>query len=210
MPVRLSRQAASSGKLPMGTSAPLSDRYAELVHNLDVIEKALETDRLNASRLALIEILRFLNSDSKARKATRSLGTLLSAVHDVCQGARPSLLFDHSAHSGPPTHRAAAVQRAQIVMAFECLVKSGEDKQSASEWIARKLTALRVLAKGKTVGAKEVLRWHYEGGAKSLSGYDKAYKILRSAEECRGWPSTPASGRNRAEALLKNLKASGF
>ncbi|MGO9697814.1 MAG: hypothetical protein ACLPX7_00965 [Xanthobacteraceae bacterium] len=148
--------ARKAGKTP-----PLLDRYDDLVASLRTVEEAKHAkkiDQLNASRLPLIQILTFLHSDPHIMGATRSLGTLLSALHDFSQGAKPGLLFDRSAPSGAPNHLVEAVRRAQIVLAFECLIKSGMEKCSAAEWIADKLKALEVMQRNNTIDAKTIVR----------------------------------------------------
>jgi hypothetical protein len=203
---------------PSPAEGSLADRYETLVSQLAMIKEAADReqiDRLEAGRVALVEVLRFLQGDPRVVRLgfNRSLVEVMRAVHDLSQGAKPPLFFKRKRDGtkGAPTHLAAAASRAQMVLVLEILLKAGIAKPEAGKWVADELHRRGVTdANGKRVQPKVLLRWHAERGGKSISGFDLVFQKLEATEIRRGWPTEANAARRRAAKLIHGLQLWGF
>jgi hypothetical protein len=180
---------------------------------LKLRERKATMEPLDARILALNATILYLNANPLFARLelTALLASLAHALNDVSQGAKPGLIFACKRRGGGrPRYLAKAVIRAQIVLIFEMLVRAGQDKQTASKWLASRLKKQHLLYGGRTIEAKQIVRWRSELNGKSLSGSDAAYRILKEGVDRGGWPVNPAEARNRAARLLKSPRFAGF
>lgn len=191
--------------------------YQKLVTRLIAIEVMVgkkEVEQLDACFFATGAVIEFLQMDAVAFRqgAARSLNVLMHALNDRIQGAKPALLYGlrPAAGAGAPRNLAAAVKRAQIILALDLLLVGGIPRQEASKWLASELESHAITLHKKPISAAVILRWRNERGGKSQSGSDRAYKILRAKRELRGMPENPEQARANARALILSLRSMGF
>lgn len=208
-------EGVDSDRIHSPAESSLVDRYEMLVSNLAEIKEATDSSGiipLEAARRALIQVLAFLNKDGRIVRQglNNSLFQIYRAVHDLSQGGKPPLFYKQKLghpKGGAPTHQSNAVARAQIVLSLEVLFKAGIPKEEASKWLAGELYRLGINgARGNRVQSKDLLRWYYEKGGKSPSGFDAAYERLEDGEMRRGWQTEPKEARKRAALLILRLK----
>jgi hypothetical protein len=199
--------------------------YLNLMNSLFALEVGVRNrkiDRLDAGTRALQLVLQYFNTDPFCIKLglTKLVASIVIAMHDTSQGAKPALLFGRkrSQTGGAPSHLAEAGLRAQIVLMFGMLSHAGVEGREASGWLARELNKSGVMQKktkthpnGQPIGPRQIVRWSGELRGKSISGSDKIYQRLeREALARQSWPLQSNEARRRVRNLIHALRAAGF
>jgi hypothetical protein len=174
----------------------------------DCLLRAVGT--LRAAEVALQDLVFYLDSDRLlARLAlTKNLKALLSALHDIRRGKKPSRIFK-AARGGVPTQLSKAALRGQSILMLEML-ENILGRTEASKWLASRLKEAGVKEDGKAITPSMIQRWRSEKGGKSLSGSDQAYDILRDRLEQVGWPANAKEAKIRVDAHIWALVAAGY
>jgi hypothetical protein len=209
---------------PIWHPHPDPGAYLKLKSSLYELEFAVDNKKiesLDASRASLESVITFLQLDPMCVRSrlTRSLWSLLKAVHDTSQGAKPPFLFAYKSKSkgGAPSHKTESVLRAEIIFQLRLLTEGGMKPDKASRWLASELAKAGIRQKrtarnpqGK-IEAGQIARWETELGAKSISGSDTAYRVLEAKElALRGWPKTIKEAQRRVLSRIHKLQATGF
>jgi hypothetical protein len=181
----------------------MDERYQELIDTLILLKDEVDNgaDEPRATQMALTAVFRYLNADPLCAKLflTRLLSIALRELHDLHRRER--------AHGTKPTELAHGAFRAQINLMFEVLLRGGEAKAEASEWLAGELRDFTEA--GEPITAAQIIRWHSEIKGKSLSGSDRAYERLKQKYEGR-WPTSIEEARFSIQALICSLRETGF
>jgi hypothetical protein len=191
------------------------------LYELEFVVDNKKIESLDASRASLESVITFLQLDRMCVqfRLTRSLWSLLKAVHDTSQGAKPPLLFAYKSKSkgGAPSHKTESLLRAEIIFQLRLLTHDGMKPDEASRWLASALAKAGVRQKGTVrnpqgkIGARQIARWQAEVGAKSMSGSDTAYQVLEANElAVRGWPKTIKEAQRRVLSRIHTLRKTGF
>jgi hypothetical protein len=214
-----------AGCSPAWGNQPSPDAYRGLMNSLFALEVGVRTehiDRLDAGVRATQSVLKYLNSDAFCVRLglTKLLGSIMHALHDTSQGAKPPLFFNRKAKpaGGAPSYLAESGLRAQVVLMFRVLMHAKMKDSEANKWLATELNKSGVKQKktkkhpyGQPIEARQIIRWSGELGGKSISGSDATYRILESGYVARhGWPTHFEEARLRIRKLIHGLRAAGF
>ncbi len=195
----------------------LADRYVRLIKELKTSnEPAPELDELLVCCFALNRVITFLEGDPDAvlSGAVKSLNQLNAALHDVRQGAKPTLIFKPRS-TCRPTNTAFDAARAQIaVVAWVLIDHVGMDKNEAAKFIENKCKEFGVrhpktaTDPSRAISKAEVLRWRAEGDAYAPEGVRQAHSQLRG--ELPIGRINDLAARKFAAARIKALSLLGF
>jgi hypothetical protein len=203
---------------------PDAGKYEALIEQLSELERrasSAEIDALTASYYALYKVIYFLQADARVleRQATRPLWSLVFAIHDLTQGARPKLLFgprDRKGAKGAPSYTSAIVLRALVNLAFKPLLKGGMPKEEAGHWLAAELKHSGIRQRnGKEITASQIIRWRAEFGAKSLQGSDEVlamffHEARRTLDVSDGGSIDRPQAQLAARLAIRMLRIDGF
>jgi hypothetical protein len=151
---------------------------------------------------ALKSVIYFLELDPTCVqfRLTRTLASLLNALHDASQGAKPPLLYARRPNekSGAPTHKTESILRGQIILMLHMLLHVKVPECEACAGIASVLKKAGVRHKksveqpdGKLIEPSQIANWRHEYKGKSIKGSDAVYEQLKEDEVARrGWPAT--------------------
>ena len=139
-------------------------------------------DDLHVILGCLVGVLHFLDADIIIQGCglTRPLGVLAAALRDLGQGARPALFFDRPRRGpGRPKDVSFEAARGAIAAAVSVLIEAGEARDTAGQFVADQLRKGKVKRPGgKTILARQVLRWRDEIGS---TASDLAGRTFRDA-----------------------------
>ena len=162
-------------------------RYTRLIEELQTsADPPLGLDELSVCCFALNRVITFLEGDPDAvlSGAVKALNQLNAALHDVCQGAKPPLIFKPRS-TGRPTNTAFDAARAQIaIVAYVFIDHFGMDKNEAAKFKESKCKQFGVGhptatdRNGGAISKAEVLRWRLESDAYGPEGARQAYREL--------------------------------
>ena len=210
---------------PIWQAHPEVAKYLELksaLYELEFAANAEMIDPLHASLAALKDVFYFLSLDHQCAQFSliRTVGTLLQAIHDTSQGAKPPLFFDskRKTNDGAPKHTSESLLRGEMVLLLRLLINAGIKANAGSSWLAMELQSAGIRQKkslrqpeGEAILPKQLQRWEIEFGAKSMAGSDEAFRTLKAGEaDISGPPKVPEEAKARVRLRIRGLQAKGF
>jgi hypothetical protein len=158
---------------------------------------------------ALAAVIELIQADVRSLNAntTGPLKRVQAALHDLQQGAKPTLIFDRPDQdqprpTGKPKDTISDGIRGNLAAAVHVLIEAGVPRKEAGDWVASRVAKRRIPIVGlgrDGVTAKRVLRWRDEVGAASSRAFNESFnQIIAGVHALLG----PKIGRAEAEALV--------
>ncbi len=178
-----------------GIRLPGDGPYRELIGRLADSAQRVEdgADELAEAGGCLRAILQFIRRDSIASKAILPgpLTTLHAALHDLEQGAKPTLLAERSTGGKPTNLVSRDLVKSCVAAAYDQLVQGKINKKKASVWIAQECRRLGIWQTQGAITAQRIVRWRDElNSGRGIAAIQAvaSFRSLRTKNERLGDP----------------------
>lgn len=197
---------------------PSSDRYRKLLANLFRAAQAAEAgdDELRVILRCVVSVVHFLDEDELATVnfLSRPLESLARTLRDLGQGGKPALLFNRPKKGpGRPKDASFEVVRGTVAAIVAKLIEWGERREAVGAFVAAELRTLGVTSPtGKSIQAKQVLRWRDEMGGSTAVLAENTYRdgMARYAKVPSELTADPKMRREFARDALAAVWSMGF